>query len=443
MAVSCAVSVNFAFFTAPALADTTVQQVMIESRFIIVNQKFADEIGVDWANALKDAPGVLSDATGLGLGNSPSGETITQKLFPDTEGGPITLNGLLTEEQVDAVVAAIAKEKKVKTIEEPVVYSGNNTNTRIDIPATGGLPGGFLMIVPQISPDGQIQMGVSAGKTTVTEEKPPLIGDIPVLGTLFRNSKTGEKQNLIILVRPYLIDALSPSSGGYEEGDPVKTDIVGTGETIGHIADVKLENMTNGSLIFIIPPCIIESESGKNQATFSPGSDKIELAAHQKKTVPLEGVCLEQGKPAAAKGNSDDLVMNTGDSKTKSNRNAHLPADKVESTLRLASCVYDAVHEMMKQGAYKKFPGVEEERERIALQWATWANPDIAEAMGGKPATKDDMKEVVKKQQKTPVTPATEKKIDKAVDSMWEQIELTTGKAKDLEKQESPSGEST
>jgi hypothetical protein len=61
------------------------------------------------------------------------------------------------------------------------------------------------------------------------------------------------------------------------------------------------------------------------------------------------------------------------------------------------------------------------------------------------PATKDDLKKVVYKQlgEKGPMSPETKKKVDQGIDTIFEKVELTTAKAKDLEKPEAPAGGTT
>jgi len=72
----------------------------------------------------------------------------------------------------------------------------------------------------------------------------------------------------------------------------------------------------------------------------------------------------------------------------------------------------------------------------IVEQWSTWTDPRISEIEGGPPATKDDLKKVVYKQVPHEMTTDEKKKIDKGIDTIFDKIELTTKKAKDLEKPE-------
>jgi hypothetical protein len=77
----------------------------------------------------------------------------------------------------------------------------------------------------------------------------------------------------------------------------VKTDIAGTGETIGHVADLKIQNLTDQPLTCAIPPMILESVSGKNQHYACPRGQTVALNPQETKTVPMNGVCLNRNKP--------------------------------------------------------------------------------------------------------------------------------------------------
>jgi hypothetical protein len=70
------------------------------------------------------------------------------------------------------------------------------------------------------------------------------------------------------------------------------------------------------------------------------------------------------------------------------------------------------------------------------VQWSTWTDPRICEITDAPPATKDDLRKVVYKQvdEQGPLTEEKKKKIDDGLDKIFENVELTTEKAKDLEK---------
>src|SRR5260370_20589472 len=106
----------------------------------------------------------------------------------------------------------------------------------------------------------------------------------------------------------------------------INVETSGTGETIGHIADLKIQNLTDQPLTCAIPPMILESGSGKNQHYACPSGQTVALNPNQTKTVPMNGVCLNRNKPPVAKGVSGDLVMNEANPSGPRNPNSHLPA---------------------------------------------------------------------------------------------------------------------
>jgi len=213
----------------------------------------------------------------------------------------------------------------------------------------------------------------------------------------------------------------------------IKMEVTGTGETVGHIADAKIENVSAEAVGFYFPPAVVESKSGKNQDYVAPRGQDVALRAGQTKTVPVNGICIERDKPAEPKEAKGDLVLNDGGPAIADYHPRFSPT-QVGRLLSAVAAIYDAVDRMAKSGEFKKFPyDDKEEQKEIALQWCTWSSPRVAEVTGGHPATKDDMKKVAKKQQHHSVSHKTEEKIDKGIDTIWDKVELTTAKAKDLE----------
>jgi hypothetical protein len=211
----------------------------------------------------------------------------------------------------------------------------------------------------------------------------------------------------------------------------IKIDTVGTGETIGHVADLVIENLTDQPIECAIPPMVLESRSGKSQHYESRGGKTVEVAPHQKKTVPLDGVCLARNKPPVSKGVGGDLAFNDCDPDARiGHDDAHRMVDIVESK-------YVAADKLEEEGKLKDMPYRDpKKRKDIVVQWSTWADPRISDVTGAPPATKDDLKKVVYKQaeEQGPMTPDKKKKIDEGIDTIFDKIELTTQKAKDLEK---------
>lgn len=214
----------------------------------------------------------------------------------------------------------------------------------------------------------------------------------------------------------------------------------GTGETIGHIADLKIRNLTDRPLTCRIPPLILESGSGKNQHYACPSGQTVALNPHQAKTVPMNGVCLNRNKPPVGKGVSGDLVMNEANPSSPQNPKSHVAASDANKLLRTCAAKYAAADQLQKSGALKNLPYHDPQKQKdIVVQWSTWMDPEISQMTGSRPATKEDLRKVVYKQveQQGPMTAEKKKKVDQGIDTIFEKVELTSAKAKDLEKTDS------
>jgi hypothetical protein len=228
--------------------------------------------------------------------------------------------------------------------------------------------------------------------------------------------------------------------------DNVAIAIIGTGETIGHVADVRIDNLTDQPINCSLPPMVLESGSGKNQDYVVPHGQDVALRPHESKTVPMDGVCVNRHKPPVGNGIGGDLVINDPTGNVPRDSHSHLKRGNADKMLRLCTAKYDAVDKLQKDGALKDLPYRDKEKQKdICVQWSTWTDPRISETEGGNPATKDDLKKVVYKQveEHGPVTPDKKKKIDQGIDTIFDKIELTNEKAKDLEKPEGETIEET
>ena len=215
----------------------------------------------------------------------------------------------------------------------------------------------------------------------------------------------------------------------------IDAEITGTGETIGHIADAKITNFTDEPIEVAIPPGVLESRSGKNQDYGVPHTTDVVLQPHESKTIPLDGVCLDRHKPPVGKGVGDDLAFNDCDP------DARIARGDSDRFLRIAESVYDAADKLEEDGKLKEMPYKDpKKRKEIVEQWATWIR--TSEVTGDPPPTKDDLKKVVEKQVGK-VPPDKQKKIDEGIDTIFDKIELTTEKAKDLEKENANDNEGT
>jgi hypothetical protein len=127
--------------------------------------------------------------------------------------------------------------------------------------------------------------------------------------------------------------------------------------------------------------------------------------------------------------------MNEANPSVPQNPNSHLSATDAGKLLSSCAAKYTAADQLQKSGALKNLPYRDPQKQKdIVVQWSTWTDPVICQMTGSPPATKEDLRKVVYKQVTEPMTPATKKKIDQGIDTIFEKVELTSAKAKDLEK---------
>lgn len=226
------------------------------------------------------------------------------------------------------------------------------------------------------------------------------------------------------------------------EDGKIEVDFISTGETCGHVADCKITNPTDGPVNCIIPSMLVESKSGDAQNyQICEGKEVVSVSPHSTVKVPVRGVCLVRNKPPVGKDVGGDLRINHCDDDAK------IPAGDADRLIDIANDIFDIVDELFEDGGLKDIPYKDPEKKKnVVVQWATWSDPRISEITGVPPATKEDLKKVVKKQVSGPMTPEKEAKIDEGINDIFEAVELTTGKAKDLDKkteEEQPVGGNT
>src|SRR5262245_49741451 len=176
----------------------------------------------------------------------------------------------------------------------------------------------------------------------------------------------------------------------------VKIDSTGTGDTSGHIADLKLTNLTDQPINCVIPPMVLESKSRETQDYVCPKPQTVKIGPHSTATVPMDGVCINRNKPPVGKGAPGDLIVNTGDPNVPQNPESHVPPNQARNLLRICTSKYNAADQLQKSGALKNLPYHDPQKQKdIVVQWSTWCDPRISQITGAPPATKEDLKKVV------------------------------------------------
>lgn len=227
---------------------------------------------------------------------------------------------------------------------------------------------------------------------------------------------------------PVTQSSLSPRIASGE----LKVAIAGTGKTSGHVADLRITNTTKSPASLTIPPMVLESVSGKTQHYAIPGGAEATIAAGKTKVVPVDGVCLVRNKPPVGRGVADDLLINEGGPEGVTG--LKLPAKDVRSMLKIATSATRAAEQLEKNGALKEIPySNPDKREEIVVQWSVWSNPELSSLTGVPPASREDLQKVVYKQMSGTMTPSKKKIVDEGIETIFEKVELTSERAKDLE----------
>lgn len=242
--------------------DIPSRQVLIEAKFVQASKTFTQTLGakLSFTNTkttlfgrsngvetlMADAANPMSFSPGI-----PGGNTLRFALFNAAATRIINLE-----------LQASEQDSNSKTISSPRVVAENNSSAKIadgttfymTIPASGNTAASSvtidatlsLTVTPQITPDGKVKMklqiakkslagasaagvnvrnsevstdatvenggtlilgGVSSAETSETVDKVPFLGDIPILGALFRSKNTTSTDGeLLVFITPRILD---------------------------------------------------------------------------------------------------------------------------------------------------------------------------------------------------------------------------------------------
>jgi hypothetical protein len=416
-------------------------QVEIQVRLVEVSRNNVKDIGFDTqlAESLAKLPtqsAVVHSSVGSGLefGAKPSAETVGSKLFPTGPLGALNLSGVVSSPQLQTILDNLNRSAVGQIISAPLIYVPNEQAAGVQLPSI--TPGGVrLEVQPQVSPEGNVILNLApkvedfpetTAKATAGSGETLLLG-----GTVPTRDK--EQHCLIVFVTPRVVNVLTDSDVG--GGDKINVEARGTGNTIGHVADLQIRNLTNQPLTFLIPAFILESKSGRHQDYACPHPQDVAFGPNETKTVPLDGVCVDRDKPPVGKNVSDELVFNTGDPAAAKHHDCHRTGKEARDLLRYTEAKYSCVEDLEKKGGLKDFPYSDKQKQKdILVQWSTWSDPRICQITKSTPATKADLQQVVYKQADKKPSRETKKKLDQGIDKIFEEVELTNEKAKELEK---------
>jgi len=248
--------------------DIPVRQVIIEARMVTVKDEVGEELGIKWGITDSDGEfstsGSISGADTAGQGNVPGIADRLNVNLPAAAGSPsiaFQVARLASGTILDLELSAMEKENKGEVIASPRLTTANQKEAYIEqgveIPyqeaaSSGATSTEFkkavlsLTVTPHITPDDKIildlvvtqdtvsditsgrapaidtqrigtQVLVNNGETIVlggiyqqaiisSVSKVPILGDIPFVGWLFRNTvQANQKKELLIFVTPRIV----------------------------------------------------------------------------------------------------------------------------------------------------------------------------------------------------------------------------------------------
>lgn len=235
--------------------DRRLRQVLIEVKLIELSGTANNLLGVTFDGQTGTLAGSWSPTNGLDLGYNPLQDALTQLR--------VRINALLRDNKArllasPSIIAMDSKESKIEITDDIIekvlietTVNANNIFTRQNV--TLGTAGVTLAITPKINPDGYISMkvdptisfiretvrgatnaeilatlkssrklqtpevrvrdsetliigGLNQERTTEQLDKIPILGDIPLLGAMFRRTdKTRTLTELVVLITPKVV----------------------------------------------------------------------------------------------------------------------------------------------------------------------------------------------------------------------------------------------
>lgn len=246
--------------------DIPIRQVLIESRIVVADNGFSDELGVRFGvsdiNSQSAISGTQQGSSDLLFGADPNDRSLSVNLPVSQAAGTIglTFARLVEGTILDVELSALESESRGEVIASPRVFTTNNNEAYIEsgeqIPYLQASSAGnttvtfkkavlSLKVTPQITPDDRIILDLQINQDTRGEDtvfgpaintrevgtrvlvengetivlggvyqqrvnrevtKVPFLGDLPGIGALFRStSDSSAKQELLMFVTPKIV----------------------------------------------------------------------------------------------------------------------------------------------------------------------------------------------------------------------------------------------
>jgi hypothetical protein len=208
--------------------DVPVRQVMIEARIVTAESSFSERIGVRWGAFASDNLGNSGVGASIGSGFDDGAlGTATQGLNVDlvpagAQKGAFSLGLAANDVQLNLELNALEAEGRGEVVAQPKIVTADQSPASIQqgaqIPYSTVSDGQIIIDTRKLNTtvlvgDGEtiVLGGVFEETNNNDVEKVPVLGDLPLLGKLFRNKVVIEdKKELLVFITPKLInDALA------------------------------------------------------------------------------------------------------------------------------------------------------------------------------------------------------------------------------------------
>ncbi len=341
-----------------AKLDIRLPQVLIEVVIAEVDLNVEKDLGVEWSTAGTVLANTRFGAAATPTTMSAATATFPGAAAIGTLGNGLTL-GFLSNNNLQAVVRALHSDTRSNVMATPNLITLDNQEATIKVGTkvsfatsqinnnpTGGNPlttydredvGLILVLKPQITPDGEVKLliqqelssilpdtGVAGnpntserfitttvmaknGQTLVlggllqnqvnnVRQKVPVLGDIPILGALFRSDqRTMAKTNLMIFMRPVVlmddrsVDKVTGGKYEYLRQQQLRTDYIPSDPIISPVVSQQREQrlMKPGHFEQVIRP-VREQEvrRSKNEKAVAPSRKIMTAREYQKPVEP-------------------------------------------------------------------------------------------------------------------------------------------------------------
>lgn len=281
--------------------DKATEQVMIESKFIEVNDTDVKNLGVNWSSLNNYQVGysptdLLLSSTNNKIGTNTGGVTPG----PDPTQAGTAYGAVLSAPQFNVALSALQTTNNSKVVSNPTIVTLNNTPAEINVGEEYPIPnytynaergsfevsgfeykpiGVILKVTPQVNSQGFIRLNLEP-EISVRGDPVTFGGatgaDIPIIRTRKTKTQVSMRDGHTLAIGG-LIDSTSQDGGN-------KVPVLGNVPGLGRLFRSDTKNHTNRNLLIFITSKVVSSDSAAVNDIFSP--EQIQGAGLKRSHLP-------------------------------------------------------------------------------------------------------------------------------------------------------------